>query len=88
MTQILSRFGTEIQDRLSTIELTPGPQGADGRDGEDGTDGAPGPAGPAANIEALKRQLAHVIHVVHRDAVGHPGAALTESLILRVLNHR
>ena len=25
VTQILSRFGIEIQDRLSTIELTPGP---------------------------------------------------------------
>ena len=49
VTQILSRFGTEIQDRLSTIELTPGPQGADGRDGEDGEagpQGLPGPRGP------------------------------------------
>lgn len=45
VTQILSRFGTEIQDRLSTIELTPGPQGADGRDGEDGEAGPQGPQG-------------------------------------------
>ena len=46
VTEILTRFGTEIQDRLSTIELTPGPQGADGRDGEDGATGPQGPQGP------------------------------------------
>lgn len=45
MTQTLSRLGADIQDRLSDIELTPGPQGADGEDGEAGPQGAQGPRG-------------------------------------------
>ena len=46
VTEILSRFATGIQQQLSQIELTPGPQGADGRDGEDGEAGPPGARGP------------------------------------------
>ena len=46
MTQILSRFGTEIQDRLSTIELTPGPQGLPGPRGPQGLRGPRGHASP------------------------------------------
>ena len=33
VTEILSRFATEIQQQLSQIELTQGPQGVDGRPG-------------------------------------------------------
>lgn len=45
MTQTLSRLGTDIQGRLSDIELTPGPQGRDGEDGETGPQGVQGPRG-------------------------------------------
>ena len=46
VTEILSRFATGIQQQLSQIELTPGPQGADGHPADKravGLDGCPCP---------------------------------------------
>lgn len=44
----LTGYATEeyVNDKIETIELTPGPQGPEGPAGKDGKDGATGPIGP------------------------------------------